>query len=319
MPTSVNIPNYEILRALGRGNTSVVCLARDAQGREVALKVPSPTTLGDPAAAARFGNEVRLSLQLKHPHLIKAYGGTAFGTQAHLALHYYPHGALSDQLEAQEGRALSRKEAMRILADIASALRFLHESGAVHQDVKPQNVYVDGEGRAALGDLGSAYFTAQGSQTSGSPFYMAPEVYRGDATTPASDVYSLGIMMYELLGGERPFKGESYDALMVAHLNSFAEPLSQLAPSVPRSVARMAEKALAKRASDRPTAEAIEQVLLVALGEKVVTPEADPAPAPAPAPSVVTGRHAAAEPSREKEKDHKEKGGFSWNPFKRKK
>lgn len=334
MNDATHIPGYELLRPLGRGLTSQVYLARDGGGREVALKIPLPETLADTEAAQRFGNEVRLCLQLKHPHLIGAYGGTAFGPQAFLALQYYPYGDLSEQME-QSGEKLSRQEALRILADIAGALDYLHGAGAVHQDVKPPNVYVNEQGRAALGDLGSAYFVAQGSKTSGSPFYMAPEVYRGDPTSPASDVYSLGVMMYELLGGQRPFKGESYDELMMAHLNSFAPSLAAQAPNVPKSVTRLAEKALAKRAEERPSAAQIEQAILEALGEKT---KAAPEPE-APAPAAPAGRHgpaadrpalgrtpaATAPASGAKTSTTKvsgkeeEKGGFGWNPFKRKK
>jgi len=314
-----SLPGYRLLHLLGRGHTSLVHLARDPQGRQVALKIPLEETLGTPEAAARFGNEVRLTLQFRHPRLVRGYAGTAFGPQAFLALHYYPEGALSDLLERQSGTRLPLQEALRVLADVASGLGHLHRLGAVHQDVKTQNVYLEG-GRAALGDLGSTYFTAQGGETSGSPFYMAPEIYQGEGSSPASDVYSLGILAYELLSGERPHQGESYQELMGAHLTRFAPPLSALNPGVPRPVARLAELALAKRPQDRPTAEALRRALLAALGEdphEEMPVESAPAPVAA---SRQVGRHGQpAPPSAPPPDEESEAVGGRWNPFRRRK
>lgn len=312
-----SIPGYKLLHLLGRGHTSLVHLAQDPQGRQVALKIPLEETLGTPEAAARFGNEVRLTLQFRHPRLVRGYAGTAFGPRAFVALHYYPGGALSDRLEGQLGMGLPLEEALRVLADVASGLGHIHRLGAVHQDVKTQNVYLEG-GRAALGDLGSTYFSAQGGEASGSPFYMAPEIYQGEGSSPASDVYSLGILTYELLGGQRPHQGETYADLMGAHLTRFAPPLSSLNPEVPRPVARLAELALAKRPQDRPSADALRRALLAALGEdpQEETP-LESAPLPA---SRQVGRHGQAAPSCAPPQDEEpEVVGGRWNPFKRRK
>ncbi|WP_034385895.1 serine/threonine-protein kinase [Deinococcus sp. YIM 77859] len=320
MTSERSIPGYRLLHLLGRGQSALVHLAEDPQGRQVALKIPLEKTLRQQEAAERFGNEVRLSLQFRHPHVVRGYAGTAFGPKAFVALHYYPDGTLCDVLAAQPGNKLPLRQALRILADVASGLTYLHHLGAVHQDVKTQNVYIAG-GRAALGDLGSTYFTAQGGQASGSPFYMAPEIYQGESSSPASDVYSLGILTYELLSGQRPYQGESYEALMGAHLTRFAPPLTALNPGVPRPVARLAEQALAKRPQDRPTAEALHGVLLSALGEP---PEEETPPGLTPARPV--GRHGAvarppALPGRSAEPGAMEdpRGGSRWNPFRRRK
>lgn len=276
------LKDYELSRSIGRGNTSDVRLGKGPDGKEYAIKLPLPETLQQKDSAERFGNEVRLTMRFEHPHLIRAYGGVAFGPQAFLALEYYPKGALSDHLRGR----MDTKEALRILADLASALTHLHEAGAVHQDVKPQNIYVK-EGRAALGDLGSAYFLSQGSKTSGSPFYMAPEVYHGEPTSGASDVYSLGVTAYELLSGQRPFMGNSYEELMVAHLSRFPAPLGSLSPELPRSLTRLIDRSFAKRASERPSARTMYEAFLEALGEKPAP--ATPATPSEPVPSA--GRH----------------------------
>jgi serine/threonine-protein kinase len=319
------IPGYTLRQFLGRGNTSQVYLAVDRQGREVALKVPLQSTLRVKEAAERFGNEVRLTLQFRHPHLIRADAGTAFGPQAFLALNYYPDGALNEQL-AQQGHPLEQAAATRILADLASALAYLHHLGAVHQDLKAHNVYVDPHGRAALGDLGNAYFVSQGGQVSGSPYYMAPEIYHGEGSSAASDVYSLGILMYELLCGERPYQGSTYEELMIAHLTRFPAPLNHLNPAVPRSISRLASQALAKRPGERPSADVLRRALLRALGE---TPQdevyEEDGAAPEEAARPVVGRHGPAQPrpplhapeSAPAEADDASRRGAGWNPFKR--
>ncbi|NTY00916.1 serine/threonine-protein kinase [Deinococcus sp. JMULE3] len=320
MAEASTITGYTLHRVLGRGNTSLVRLATNAQGQLVAVKIPHPETLTVQDAAERFGNEVRLTLQFRHPHLVRGFGGTPFGPNAFLAITYYPKGALNEQLAEMPDR-LPLMEALRILADVTSALTYLHHQGAVHQDVKTQNVYVTDDGRAALGDLGNTYFVAQGGKTSGSPFYMAPEVYQGEETSSASDVYSLGVMMYELLGGDRPFHGHTYEELMVAHMTRFPPSLTQVNPLVPRAVGRLAELALAKRPGDRPSADRIRRALLSALGEtpadEVYEEDAKPeAEAVRP-----MGRHAPAQvrPAAPAVPEPEAEKGARWNPFKRRK
>lgn len=279
----VVMSGYLLLRGLGRGNTSRVYLAEKVAlaapdtpapnsavpvraGTRVALKVPLPGTLADQAAAERFANEVRLTLQFRHPHLVAGLDGTAFGPDTFLAMHHYPGGTLARQLSQGP---LSLNAALQVLADVASGMAYLHHAGAVHQDVKTQNVYLEegevaGVYRAALGDFGSTYFEAQGGQVSGSPFYMAPEVYQGEMTGPPSDVYSFGVLAYELLSGERPHRGDSYESLMVSHLTHFAPPLN--IGGLPRNLARLLETALAKRPGDRPPSAKLRRALLESLG-----------------------------------------------------
>lgn len=315
-PSALTLPDFRLLRPLGRGDTSQVSLAQDPSGREVALKLPLPHTLAVHEAAERFGNEVRLTLRLRHPHLVRGYAGVPFGPGAFLALEYYPDGTLSEVL-SQRGSALSPRGRLQILADLASALTFLHGLGAVHQDVKPQNVYVAG-GRAALGDLGSAYFATQGSKVSGSPYYMAPEIYHGEASSGASDVYSLAVTAYELLTGARPFGGRSYEELMVSHLTRFPTPLAHTCPDLPRPLTRLIEQAFAKGAQDRPPAAELRRALLLSLGEPPEE-EAPLAPAgPDPAEARPTGRHTPKpEPAATPPAAESAPSGRRWNPFKR--
>ncbi|WP_027483853.1 serine/threonine-protein kinase [Deinococcus pimensis] len=310
-------------RLLGSGNTSVVYLALDAKGKRVAIKLPFDQTLADPARADRFANEVRLSLQLKHEKLVVGYEGVPFGEGAYLSMRYFPEGTLARWMDLGK---LGLPESLRILADVAEALCFLHGRGVVHQDVKPQNVYLD-DGRAALGDFGAAYFVTQGGPTAGSPFYMAPEVYRGEGTTTASDIYSLGVLAYEMLTDTRPFNGDSYDALMAAHLSSYPRPLTNLVPDLPRSTAMLIEKAFSKNAADRPHAQDLKRAFEKALGVESAEPEAAVTPEK-PAARAPLGRHttppsaparpqeSAAKPAPTPATDEPAKGGF-WNALRR--
>ncbi|MDV6375820.1 serine/threonine-protein kinase [Deinococcus arenicola] len=330
-PKTQAIAGYTLHRTLGRGNTSLVRLAMDPDGRQVALKLPHEETLRVQDAAERFGNEVRLTMQFRHPHVIRGYAGTAFGPGAFLAIQYYPDGPLNEQLARLPGRTLPLSAALRVLADLASALAYLHHLGAVHQDLKTHNVYVDEHGRASLGDLGNTYFVAQGGRVSGSPYYMAPEIYHGESSSSASDVYSLGILMYELLSGDRPYQGNSYDELMVAHMTRFPAPLIHLNPTVSRQVSRLAEQALSKRPGERPRADAIRRALLSDLGETPqdeVYEKSGVDTAPGVEKVTLVGRHGPAQtrtPRPPTESDSKaeskptpERSG-NWNPFKRRK
>lgn len=257
----------------------------------MALKIPLPNVLGVQDAAERFGNEVRLTLRFRHPHLVRGYAGVPFGPGAFLALEYYPEGTLSDWASRRPGPPTQR-ERLRLLADLAWALEYLHGLGAVHQDVKPQNVYVM-EGRASLGDLGSAYFLGQGGKVSGSPYYMAPEIYHGEESSGASDMYSFAVTAYELLTGTRPFAGESYEELMVAHLTRSPTPLAHACPELPRPLTRLIEQGLAKRAPGRPSAGELRRALLLTLGE--VPDERTSSPSASPE-EPATGRHAVSRP-----------------------
>ena len=315
------LPGYNLTRSIGRGNTSIVFLghANNKPDQLLAIKLPHAATLADRTAAERFGNEVRLSLQFKHPHLVRGHAGTAFGPGAYLAMRYFLEGTLADRLEE---RQLPYAVSLRVLADVASGVAYLHHQGAVHQDIKTQNVYLD-EGRAALGDFGNTYFVSAGGNISGSPFYMAPEIYHGEASSVQSDVYSLGVLCYELLVGTRPHLGSSYEELMVSHLTRFPQPVTARVREVPRPLSRLIELAMAKKAEDRPTSAALRRALLEALGQPDEALIEDEVLTSAPAQRSVMGRHQhlpsvpmfEASPQAKKP----EATDKSWNPFKRKK
>lgn len=335
--TNYSLPKltgYTLTRSIGRGNTSLVYLgsANAEPDRPLAIKLPMTTTLSNQTAAERFGNEVRLSLQFRHPHLVRGYAGTAFGEGAYLAMRYFPEGTLSESLEE---RILAYEPALRVLADISAAVTYLHHQGTVHQDIKTQNVYLD-RGRAALGDFGNTYFISAGGNISGSPFYMAPEIYHGEASSVQSDVYSFGVLAYELLVGIRPHVGNSYEELMISHMTRFPPPATASNRQVPRTLSRLIELSMAKKPQDRPTSAALRRALLEALGEpeeKLILekPEAtDVTNIAATRPVMGRHQHLAAQPAavvrdvvRTPEAKSAEVGkkteAKNWNPFKRSK
>ncbi len=247
--------DFRLELLLGLGTTGQVYLARTPEGQPVALKIPRLEVHKDAKLAERFAREVRLSLGLSHPFLVKGYAGKPYGKGAFLALEYFDEGTLEDRL--QKG-PLPREEALLVLEQLAQALLHLHRLGIVHQDVKPANVFLS-KGVAKLGDFGVAKTREEATplERAGSPFYMAPELFKGEEATPASDAYSFGVLAYELLAGKRPFYGETYEELLAAHLTHRPPPLKDANPAL----ARAAMALLAKDPAERGSLEAFLEAL----------------------------------------------------------
>ena len=243
---AVIIPGYRIVKSLGVGRTAHVYLAvDDKSGRQVALKIPKPDVMKDPVFARMFANEIMLSRGLEHAHIVHCFDGVASGTFAHLAMRYVPGGPLEDT-------ELAQHVTYRVMADVASALEYLHARRIVHQDIKPANVYV-AEGRGYLADFGAASNETAPGAAAGSPFYMAPEIFQGLTGSAKSDVYSFGVVVYEQLSGMRPIVGETYEHLQAAHLARVPAPIRSIAPDVPKTLAPLIDRALSKNPAQRPT------------------------------------------------------------------
>ena len=244
-------PGFELIQRLGAGQTSVVWLATEkARAREVALKLPKPLLQSDPMLRRMFENEVHITLKLDHPNVVRAYDGRPTGPQAFLSLEYCPGGTL-DQLLLERGR-LPLERAAELVHHVAMGLDHTHAAKVLHRDVKPANVFVGGAGEAKLGDFGTGTFQGEdAAERVGTAFYMAPEVFEGIATSVRSDVYSLGVLAYEVLSGERPFVGETYEALMFAHLHSLPRDLRAVRPEVGKALASVVSKSLSRDPSRR--------------------------------------------------------------------
>ncbi len=237
---------YTLVQRLGAGQTSVVWLAAEARGgRRVALKLPKPAVHTDPVLRRMFENEVHITLKLDHPNVVRAFDGRPTGEQAFLALEYCPGGTL-DQLLLERGR-LAVERGLELVHQVSMGLAHTHGAHVLHRDVKPANVFLGAEGEAKLGDFGTGTFDQEDvTERVGTAFYMAPEVFEGTSTSVRSDVYSLGVLAYEVLAGQRPFVGDTYDALMFAHLHGLPRDLRSVRPELPKTVGRVVAQALSR-------------------------------------------------------------------------
>jgi serine/threonine protein kinase len=224
-----------------------------ASDRTVALKVLTPQLALLPNFKSRFEREARVLKGLRHPNIVPIY---AFGEDQgflYIVMPYMDHGSLTDRLKSG---SLTVKEGARIIGHVASALQFAHEAGVVHRDVKPSNILIDKEGNVWLSDFGFAHvrdstLSLTGSAVIGTPAYMAPEQIRGEGVTTATDLYSLGVVLYQISTGKLPYDAEMPIAIAVKHAS---EPLPRprsVNPNLPDRVEAVLVKALAKDPKDR--------------------------------------------------------------------
>lgn len=240
--------DYTVTRILAKTGMALVRLAETPHGEAVALKTPLQSTLDDPEQLKRFANEIGTHMQLQHSNIARVVEGSALIDNPYIVMHYYPDGSLDRYLQEKGKPELLR--GLKFMRDIGLALNYLHEQGFVHQDIKSSNIFLQGD-KAVLGDFGVTVSIQNPKYAAGSPFYMAPEIYRGEPGSIESDVYSLGILTYETLTGHRPYSGKSYDELMMAHLTQYPKSLLQTNPELTRKAALAIEKALAKNPKDR--------------------------------------------------------------------
>lgn len=247
LETPPALPNYEILGELGRGGFGVVWKARDAaHDRMVAIK---PVT-GDPSQVEPFLRQARQVARLTHPGMVKVYG---------VAEHEGRHFILAEFIDGTTLGAAEKpmpwRRALRIVDMVARALAVAHEAGIVHRDIKPSNILFDKEGWPHLADFCPAAELSDGSGTGvvfGTPEYMSPEQAAGAETGPASDQWSLGVMLYELLTGRRPFTaGRDVAALFQVILKEDPVPPRRIVREIPRDVEAICLKMLEKDARRR--------------------------------------------------------------------
>jgi len=237
---------------LGSGAFGTVYRAHDPQlNREVALKVPQAGTLDGPEAVERFLREARAAANLRHPHIVPVFDAGRDGEHHYIASAFIEGQTLARALEG----GIDCRAAAAVVRDLAEALAHAHGLGVVHRDVKPANIMVDGQGQAHLMDFGLAHrqdeavrLTQEGA-VMGTPAYMAPEQAQG-SPVPASDQYSLGVVLYELLTGQTPFSGPPQVVLFNV-LQKEPPPPRAVKPSVPRDLETICLKALAKRPEQR--------------------------------------------------------------------
>jgi serine/threonine-protein kinase len=247
---------YDVVRPLGSGGMGEVYLARDrVLGRDVALKVLRGQYAGDEEFAERFKREAMSAASLSHPNIVQVYdrGETEEGA-SYIAMEYVPGGTLKERI-SKEG-PLEAADAAALGAQVAEALGAAHDRGMVHRDIKPQNVLLAARGGAKVADFGiaragsSATISRTGS-VMGTAGYMSPEQALSKSATPESDLYSLGVVLYEALTGELPYTADNPIAVSMKHVNEPLRPPIGLNPRIPRGMNALVKKLLAKDPEDR--------------------------------------------------------------------
>lgn len=258
---SENILNnrYRLVAQQGSGGMAVIYKAVDIElGRTVALKVLRPSLTTDPSGAflARFKNEARAVANLSHPNIVTVYDVGSFG-QTHYIVMEFVEGQDLKKIIRTFG-ALPVDRVLHLVIQICAGVGFAHRAGLVHADVKPQNILITNEDVVKVTDFGIAQALSDSQPTSerqavvwGSPHYFSPEQARGEKPSPASDVYSIGIVMFELLTGKLPFNGASQQDLAKAHLYTPVPMVTELNPQVPEELARIVYKVMSKDPSAR--------------------------------------------------------------------
>ena len=261
---------YELESEIGRGGMSVVYRARDLRlNRTVAVKVLPPELAYDPAIRTRFTREAQTSAQLSHPHIVPIYDVGDREGIAYFVMSIVTGGNLAGHLAREPRQPIN--EVRRILGEIADALAYAHLRGVIHRDIKPDNVLLDGNsGRVMVTDFGIARAMEGGTRLTatgiavGTPTYMSPEQAEGDREIDGrSDIYSLGIVAYQMLTGRVPFTGGNSMALLLKHVTARPRPIVELRPEAPKLLRDVIERAMLKSPEDRwPTAAALREALM---------------------------------------------------------
>jgi serine/threonine-protein kinase len=250
---------YRLDAPLGRGGMGEVWRASDqVLGREVAVKVV-PADRADDTALARFHTEARAAARLNHPHVVAVYDFEAVANRCYLVMELMTGQSLQRELAARG--TLPPARVAGIAAQVAAGLAAAHGQDVVHRDIKPSNLLLAADGTVKIADFGVARFTDEVSirltatgQIIGTGLYLAPERARGRPAGPASDVYGLGCVLYELLTGRPPFLADNPVALLWLHADASPHPPGELRPGVPEALSTYLLRMLAKDPADRPTA-----------------------------------------------------------------
>ncbi len=251
------IGKFQLLKPLGKGASGTVYLALDTfSGAQVALKVLSPELVASPSfdrtITTLFMNEASLAGKLVHPHIASILEASVQEDSGYIAIEYVPGGDLSRY--TSPGKLLSPEEAIQLAFKSCGALDYAFRQGIVHRDIKPANIMVVEGTNIKVGDFGAALLKqAKGGQPAeiGSPYYMSPEQIKGEELDHHSDMFSMGVVLYELFTGRRPFTADKLEALFAKILTEEPAPPSALRPEVGREVDRIVMQMIRKERAER--------------------------------------------------------------------
>jgi serine/threonine-protein kinase len=297
--TLSTVGRYEIRGELGRGGMATVFQAYDPRfKRMVALKLLPPQFMADATFRARFEREAQTIAALEHPAIVPVYDYGEQDGQPYLVMRYMPGGSLADRLSQGP---LSPQEAAHIIARLASALDQVHQRGIIHRDLKPANVLFDQYGEAYLSDFGIAHLSESTSNLTGdaivgTPAYMSPEQARGDPVDRRSDLYALGVILFQMLSGRQPYQATTPIAVAMKHITDPVPVISQVRPDLPPVFDPIIEGAMAKAPDRRyATGQDLSTALQRAVqstGGAPVAAQAAPASRPVPLKPPPPARHA---------------------------
>ncbi|WP_322494680.1 protein kinase domain-containing protein, partial [Chloroflexus sp.] len=241
---------YQIERLLGEGGMARIYLGRDLRlNRPVAIKIPHPHLMTDPDFLARFRHEAHAAAMVSHPNLVDVYDVGQDGNQHYIVMEYVAGSTLKQLINREAPFAIPR--AVRIGEQIARGLHAAHRAGLIHRDIKPQNIIVTDDGQVRITDFGVAKSHLSTAMTEtgitlGTVDYIAPEQAQGRPATPQSDIYALGVVLYEMLTGRLPFTGDTPVAVAMKHISEPPPPPRQYNPHIPAALEAIILRALAK-------------------------------------------------------------------------
>jgi len=242
---------YEVLEKLGGGGMAIVYKGRDTYlNREVTIKVMRPEFTSDEDFVQRFRREAQAVARLSHANIVNIHDvGQEDGTH-YLVLEYVRGDNLKNIIK-QKGR-LEPEDAVNIAVQVCEALEHAHNNNIVHRDIKPHNILITADGKAKLTDFGIAMETTAGTITRtdtimGSVHYLSPEQARGETATARSDIYAVGILLYEMLTGKQPYSGDSPIAIALKHIQETPLPVNEVNPDVPAELAEVVGRAMEKK------------------------------------------------------------------------
>jgi len=253
------VDHYEIIRMLGHGGMNWVYLARDVTNdQEVVLKFPNDELIGNIAVFERYKREAEIGNRLHHPQVQQLLNADEKRSEDYLVVEFIKGQTLRAILEEHAPNPLPVAEAIRITLLISGALAYCHEQGIYHRDIKPENIMVQDDGNIKIIDFGIALLegarrvTWRGlSGTMGTPDYMSPEQLKGERGAASSDIYAVGVMLYEMLCGHTPFEGENIFAIMNQHVSQDPPSILLMNPNLSPELATVVMRAIRRDQTKR--------------------------------------------------------------------